>query len=408
MEPGEPRHATNEPMTRLPVPLVATLLLSTFACSEPDAPPAVPGQGLACRRPVEDFGTVFEGQVLEHEFEVRLTVPAALDAPRTDCGCTVASLEVARDGGRTTYEPGTPLAADTRLFVGARFDSRGRPGLAQRSVTLTGAGTPLALTLVADVREYLVAEPRTLAYERFLEGQGAERRFRVTSVDGERFGLRATGRAIPPSVTVTATPAGPDADGRSARWDVLVRLGGDTPVGPHSYPIELESDLAVPGVADRRFAVAPVWSLQVLGPVALSTPSLEFGLVRPDEVVARTVRLESFDPDFTLRDPSATLEAVSWAGAPEGFPLGRTAHVTARRAADGRTCDFEVTLDGLDPAVQGTFLAQLLVETGHPDLPRLSAVVRGVRAPDPIGVPGPGPAGRPGSRTGAVGGGESP
>lgn len=378
-------------MTRLPVPLVATLLLPTSACAPGPAEPATvtTGRALACAAPVRDFGTVFEGQVLEHEFEVRLTAAAALDAPHTDCGCTVASMEVARDGGRTTYEPGTPLPADTRLFVDARFDSRGRPGLAQRSVTLTGAGTPLALTLLADVQEYLVAEPRTLAYERFLEGQGGERRFHVTSADGEPFGLRATGRAVPPSVTVAATPVEPDAGGRAARWDVLVRMGADTPVGSHSYPIELESDLAVPGVQGRRFAVAPVWSLQVLGPVALSVPSLEFGLVRPDEVVSRSVRLESFDPDFRLRDPTATLEAVSWAGAPEGFPLGKTAHVTARTAADGRTCDFEVTLDGLDPAVQGTFLAQLLVETGHPDLPRLSAVVRGVRAPEPSGRRGP-------------------
>jgi hypothetical protein len=379
-------------MTRLPAPLLATLLL-TAACTPTPGDPAVTGAGddssaagavLACSEPLRDFGIVHEGQVLEHEFEVRVTAPATLDAPHTDCGCTVARMEIEADGQRRPYEPGTALAPGMRLFVGARFDTRGRPGVAQRSVTLTGASaTPLALTLLAQVDTYLLAEPRMLAYERILEGQGAERRFQVRSADGRPYSLRPTGRAIPSSVTVQATPVEPDGEGRAARWDVLVRLGGETPVGSHTYPIELESDLAVPGVEGRHFAVEPAWSLQVLGPVALSAPMLDFGLVRADEVVSRSIRLECFEPGCRLEEPRATLEAVSWSGQPEGFPLGETAQVHLRPAADRRSWDLEVTLDGLDPAVAGTFLAQLLVETGHPDLPRLTAVVRGVRAPEP-------------------------
>ena len=38
--------------------------------------------------------------------------------------------------------------------------------------------------------------------------------------------------------------------------------------------------------------------------------------------------------------------------------------------------------DGLDPEVQGTFLARLVVATGHAELPELEALVRGTRLPE--------------------------
>jgi hypothetical protein len=55
-------------------------------------------------------------------------------------------------------------------------------------------------------------------------------------------------------------------------------------------------------------------------------------------------------------------------------------HVRAR----GASFDIELTLAGLAPAVPANFLARLVVETGHPRLATLEALVRGVRAPEGV------------------------
>jgi len=328
--------------------------------------------------------------VLEHEWKLELAAPLTVTAAHTDCGCTLAQLEVLRPGPvggeeRSAYEFGSPLAAGATLVVHARYDTRGRLGPSQRSVTLThSAGAPRALTLLADVRPWLVCQPERFGFTRLRSGIGAESSFRVTSALGERFRLRATGRALPPAVRVTLRPEDADDSGRALTWTGTAVLGPDTPRGTHSYPLERESDVVIPGSEaaggePRRFTIAPPWDVQIVGPVALSSPSLEFGLVRADETVARTVRLESFDDGFVLDHPSARLEPLH---PTDPFPLERTASVRGRPVPEHAAYDFELLLAGLDPAVSGTFVARLVVETGHPDLPRLEALVRGVRAPE--------------------------
>lgn len=338
--------------------------------------------------PAWNFGRVFEGRILQHAWELEVLQPTAVSAAKTDCGCTLAQLERTGPAGRLPYEFGTPLAAGERLHVNVRYDTRGRRGPAQRAVNLSfsaggaslSAGGALALTLSAEVVPWLSIEPQEIPFTRVLEGRGAQCEFLVRSVPGEPFGLRPTGVALPPWVQVELTPEAPDADGRARAWHARARLGTEAPRGTYHYPLELASDVAIfdsaSDVAERSFSAAPGWRLQVVGPVALSAPNLEFGLVRADETVAQSVRLESFDPSFTPDSAAAHLEPMR---AGEPFPLGRTARVHTRPA--GKSCDIELVLAGLDAEVAGTFLGKLVVETGHPALPRLEALVRGVRAP---------------------------
>ena len=324
---------------------------------------------------------VFEGRILQHEWELEVVLPTAVSAAKTDCGCTLAQLERTGPAGRLPYEFGAPLAAGEHLHVNVRYDTRGRRGPAQRAVTLSlSGGGGLALTLAAEVQPWLVVEPEEFPFQRVLEGHGAECAFQVRSVPGEPFGLRSTGIALPPWVTVELTPEEPDAQGRARTWRAHGRLGPEAPRGTYHYPLELVSDVVIPDSrgdgAERSFSCAPGWRLQIVGPVALSSPNLEFGLVRADETVAQSLRLESFDPAFTPDSAAAHLEPIQ---AGEPFPLGRTARVHTRHA--GKSCDIELVLAGLDGEVSGTFLGKLVVETGHPALPRLEALVRGVRAP---------------------------
>lgn len=375
-----------------PVPaLCATLAaLATPAC-ERSSPPDVPEVlgPLSVVEPRRDFGRVFEGQLLAHEWRLEVRQPLAVGAAKTDCGCTLARLERGAGAARSPYTYGEPLAAGEELLVSVRYDTRGRRGPTERAVTLSLAdGGVFPLHVAAEIQPWLLFEPDALEFLRVLEGQGAECAFQVRSAAGAAFRLEATRSALPPWVTLELQPESPGDGGRARLWSGRGRIGAEAPRGTYSYPLELVSDVVIPAhasqaaslgdaVEPRTFSIAPTWTLQVVGPVALSSPTLEFGLVRAEETVAQTVRLESFDPAFTPGNASAHLESLK---PDEAFPLARTARVRTRLA--GRVCEIELTLAGLDAEVAGTFLGKLVVETGHPGLPRLEALVRGVRAPD--------------------------
>lgn len=371
----------------------ALLTLLAPACEPSNAPaPALSGPLVLAEAGV-GFGTVFEGRILTHEWRLAVQEPVAVSSAKTDCGCTLARLEREGPQGRAPYEYGSALAPGEHLRVAMRYDTRGRQGPTRRAVNLLlDRGAPVVLHVTAEVRPWLALEPSELAFARVVEGEGAEREFSVLSVGGEPFGLQATGKALPPWVTIDLEPLGPDTDGRAPRWNGRVRLGEKAPRGTFDYPLELVTDVPIPvdrpsgdptlevptpDGAPRHFSLTPAWTLQVVGPVALSSPTLEFGLLRGDEVAARSLLLESFDPAFAPDGAVARLEPLE---AGEELPLARTARVRTR--VSGQVCEIELVFDGLDPAVTGSFLARLVVETGHPALPRLEALVRGVRAPE--------------------------
>ncbi len=378
-------------LPKVPALLFALLALPALTLPACDAEAASDAGPLVVNAPQVGFGRVFEGARVEHEWAVSVRAPVAVQSAKTDCGCTLARLERSGPDGRKPYTLEEPLAAGEQLFVRALYDTRGRRGSATRSVTLVpDAGAPLVLTLAADVQPWLLVEPADLAFARVRVGQGAEREFEVRSESGEPFALSASGRALAPWVRIELTAEEPDAAGRARQWKGRVRLGQEAPRGTFSYPLELvsdvrNSDVQIDGQASaapadgppRWHTTSPSWTLEVQGAVTLSAPTLEFGLVRADETVARSVRLESLEPGFAPDAVRARLEPLR---PEEPFLLARTAALRTRPS--GQSCEIELILAGLDPGVSGNFLARLVVETGHPEVPVLEALVRGTRIPD--------------------------
>ena len=367
-----------------PLALTGTAFLLTLGCGRGEMPQ---GSLLVCAEPGVDLGTVHEGSVVEHGFTVEARGPVAVSEVRSDCGCSVARLDRETDAGPVPYELGRVLAVGERLLVSARYDTRNRRGLSVRHLSvLTDRGTPLQLSWTADVRPWLVAEPAELAFQRVREGEGAEARFQVRSAAGGAFGLTRTGRALPPFVSLELRPLSGDGK-RAPEWECVARLATDAPRGTFSWPLELESDEPAPGAEGRSYGIAPPWNVQVLGPVALSSSALDFGVMPPDELRRRTVRVECFDPAFVLAAPEARLEPLR---PDDPFPLASTSTVRIVPVDGSSAFDVELTLDGLDAGIQGNFLGRLVVETRHPRLPRLEALVRGVRQPAAAGAPAPG------------------
>jgi len=325
-----------------------------------------------------DFGPTWEGTILRHSFHLEVgPEPLRILESESDCGCTLTSIQCA-DG---PYELGRELAPGTPLVLDVEVQTRGKRGRTPRKVQLVwqkadGPPQRSRLTVYADVRPWLVAEPPPGAPLVTREGQAVETSLVVRQLEGEAFSLRASRKGLPPWVEVLVEPGT-----RASRHQVRVRVTGDAPRGIRGYGVTLESDRKnTAGFVDPETGELPCFTLlhelavEVRGPVGLRPPSLSFGAVRPGQVVSRSVRVESHDPGFTLAEPQALLAPLK---PDEPFYLADSASIRARAAGEG-AWDVEVTLDGLDARIQGNFFARLLIETGHPDLPYLEASLMGV------------------------------
>ena len=382
--------------------LATSLVVLTGACGESPGEASGPeGAGakslvapassgsLVCAEPRHDFGSAWQGAVLEHEFvlEVNSETPGHVALVKADCGCTIPSLEIQRSPGasREAYELKSPIPQGARVFVRVSYDTSEKEGPAPSSITVYGPDGALRLGLEALVRPWLKITPPMAKLGILEETASVETRYRIESVGGQTFGLSYKKYGVPEALDVLLEPEAPDAEGRSRSWEARVLLGAGMPRGPHVYPIRLTSDAPIQGrglAPDQgppaTHGVAAMLQVEVVGPLSLDPAGLVFGVVQPSETVARSVRLVCHDESFSLGRPEVRLEPV------EGdleFALGKTAQLSLKKVPGEPAWDIQLLLSGLDPAVKDNFLGKLVIQTGHPDLPELQALIRGVRMP---------------------------
>jgi len=369
-----------------------TLALALGGCGESPSP-----EGFRCDEPSVDFGRVWEGAVLEHDFVFFVvgTEPHVIEHVRADCGCTLADLQVETGAGaeRVPYEEGAELPPGSRVHLGVSYHTRGKRGETPRTITLyTDVGT-VSVVVSAAVVPLLVAEPEGIDLGILRDREERRAELTVRSEDGRAFALRATARGIPPQVVVTPRAAGGESSGageRAREWRVDLRFAPGMPRGPHLYSIELESDLRHADKSPVR--LSPWVTVQVVGAVGLRPPVADFGAVPAEEMVARTLRLEGHD-GRPLAEPACSLRPAREADA----ALAELAEITTRAVPGENAWDIQILLPALEGRLQGTFLGSLVVETGHPDEPRIEAGVRGLalqaaagRTADRQGTGGPG------------------
>ena len=84
-----------------------------------------------------DFGTINEGDVVEHAYSFKNTgqAPLIIESAKPSCGCTVPSW---------TKEP-IPVGGTGEILV--KFDSKGKPNIQNKTVTVTANTWPKVTTL---------------------------------------------------------------------------------------------------------------------------------------------------------------------------------------------------------------------------------------------------------------------
>ena len=79
-----------------------------------------------------DFGTINEGQVVEYSYAVKNTgeAPLIIQDARPSCGCTVPDWTK------------TPIPVGGTGYVKAKFDSKGKPNIQNKTITVTANTWP--------------------------------------------------------------------------------------------------------------------------------------------------------------------------------------------------------------------------------------------------------------------------
>ncbi|MEM7308716.1 MAG: DUF1573 domain-containing protein [Planctomycetota bacterium] len=342
---------------------------------------------IVCTADVHDFGRVWEGSEVAHEFILTAggEAPLILVSVRPDCGCTLAHIEVLNDDGtRTEYEMETPVEPGTKLALAATYDSKGRDGHQSRTIKVYGniAHGVREMKLQADVRPFLKVEPRIQSLGKLSQLESATTDYVVKSVGGERFSLKPTRKGLPDELTVAVEPVDPDDDGRATSWKIVANLGIGMPKGIRSYTLDLETDLVNRQAAPRpdgkesHFVISPMVNAMIVGPVAALPQNINFGMVSAGQTVAKTVTLESHDPGFSMPEPTVEVKAYR-----EGASLAfaDTLRITKRPSEEKNGWEIELLLEGLGEEVGRSFLGKLVIDTGHPDEPQLEVTLSGLK-----------------------------
>jgi len=313
------------------------------------------------RRPdaVFDFGEIWNGRILEHEFPVenRGSAPLSILELRPSCECAHAEID------------GRLLAAGQRAKVRLTYDSLGLSGDQTGSVALR-TDDPLQpefrYRFRLSVTHFLQTQPQEFDFGPVPKRESAAQPFRIAEAQGRPWRILSARCAEPRFALSAPAPGEPSA---SHVLEIVFRPGGA--LGDASGELEIESDLAA----------QPRVRIKLLGrgaPDTLFEPDriLAFGIVMGDQPVTRSVRVRRTNPERPLRAVEAAIE-----------PSDRTTGVvelsfltaTAREIEPGEEWRVDVTIASGAP--RGLLLFPLAISTDDPDVPvhriRIAGVCEG-------------------------------
>ena len=337
-----------------------------------------------------DFGKLRQGEAASHVFELVSDgeEPLIITGVKPSCGCTKADVHlVGADGAKLPYTKGDPIPVGTHFGIETDISTDGRQGpfSAQVSIYANDARGAFTVRLAADIEPVLTVEPSpTMFFGKITTADTGEQIVTVATTRGEKFKLTPAQEVMPAPVKVEYTPKFPDADGKSAEWDVKVVLGPNTEIGMRNYPLTFKSDLPISNPKYPSQDGSPQFhsvminvQAQVTGMVSAEPSFLTFGMVRPGEAVERVLRIESHD-DFTIKsDMPVVFEGLQG----QEFPYTDVFKVTIEPQEGGKVADLKVSLVGFPPELNGSFGGVLKLKIGHPFMEELQVRFSGVCRP---------------------------
>lgn len=340
-----------------------------------------------------NFGRVRQGQILTHTFTITSagTEPLEIRQAKPTCGCTVGSVAVENDAGEMgEYKMGDPIPPGRKIAITGAMDTSNKRNKADVRINVY-TNDPVGLTqlgLSAIVEPFMTATPQFLNLGELSEDTTKVEYIDIRTTKGEAVKLdfdTTRAKNKPQGIEVELEPQDPDATGASKYWRAKVTIGPGLQEGPVGYGFHLVSDEPVVGAKPNEDGSLPTYSVnatmngRVLGVLSCSPQYLSMGLVKPSQVVSRSVRLTSNDPAFELDGVEVALRgALGPDGKPLEFPWADHFQTVVRPVAGQNAVDIELTLTGLPEGSDGSFKGQMVINTGNETKPEMIVNFSGV------------------------------
>jgi hypothetical protein len=331
------------------------------------------------------FGKVMEGAVLSHAFALKADGEGELviKQVKPTCGCTIAKVLVEEDDG--TYVPygfGDTISQGRGIRIGATLHTKNKRGHQKSRINIFSndpRGT-IQLGLEAEVESFFTLNPKHVSFEPMTVGEVQEHVVKINTSKAERIKLDLVPADLPKGMAAELTAIDEDAEGKANRWDLRVTLGPDVNEGSVGHTLALRSDKLIEGADALPNGLQPVYELSVsavgriTGMISVNPAYIAMGLVRPGQVVSRTVTIESHDTEFSFGEPPITVVGMDGG---EWEHAGR--FTTIARPVEGKNAvAVEIRLDGMPEDVSGSFRGKVLIEVGHPTKPKVELTMTGV------------------------------
>jgi hypothetical protein len=348
-----------------------------------------PAGAITFEKGEHDFGRMFEGEIAKHTFDLLSAGenPLLIHNVKPTCGCTIGIVKVENDAGEfVAYDLGQPIAPGRKIKVEAELNTKNKTSVASSKINIycNDPRAVVVLDLRASVDTFFASAPGNLDFGQMSTADEKTMKAILTAKNGARFKLRQQYPQVIPGVAIDLAPVEPDADGRSDRWELAVKLGPGLTESNLGYPVQLRSDQLVPGVAPMPDGSFPDYGLsvmigaQVRGLISYTPQYLSFGLLKAGQSTERKFTLTSNDPEFTI-DPEKLrmhLEGPNPSVPEFAYPDAFT--MRALPAAEDGSVEILLTLEGMPEDANGSFSGRLVVETGHASRPTVSVLFSGV------------------------------
>jgi hypothetical protein len=333
----------------------------------------------------KNFGKCMQGDVLTHTFLMQSSgeEDLVIKQAKPTCGCTVAQVATqAADGSMAPYNYGSPIQVGRKIEITATLHTQNKRGHSASRINIF-SNDPRGQTqlgLEADVDPYFQVNPANLNFNQVSARDTANEKVTISTTKGVKVKLTAALENIPQGMKLEVAAVEPDADGKSANWEVVCHLGPGLVEGNLAYTVGLKSDVTIPGGeklpngADPTYEVSLPISAHVNGMISYTPAFVSLGLIRPGQVVSRTVRVTSHDTAFKLTEPKILVQGRD---GPE-WDLASHFSTVIRPVAGENSIDIELRLDGMPDSLNGSFSGQLVIQVGHPEKPEIKLPITGV------------------------------
>jgi hypothetical protein len=344
----------------------------------------------------KNFNKCMQGDVLTHTFQLQSSgeEDLVIKQAKPTCGCTVAQVATQQaDGTMAPYNFGAPIPPGRKVEITATLHTQNKRGHAASRINIF-SNDPRGqsqLGLEADVDPFFQVNPQSLNFNTLSARDTANDKVTIATTRGEKVKLTAGFEnmpGVPQGMKVELNPADPDAEGKATRWELVATLGPGLVEGNLNYNATLKSDIAIPGGEKLPSGNAPTYEVsvpimaRVTGMISYAPAFVSLGLIRPGQVVSRSVKVTSHDPEFKMGEHEPKVLVQGHDGAE--WDLASRFSVVIRPVTGENSIDIELRLDGMPDTLNGSFNGTLVIQVGHPEKPEIKLPITGVCRGGPV------------------------